>query len=308
MGVLDWMAAELRAAGLVVVEYPGWKQRAAPGAFAPKAVMWHHDASAAGPSPNMPRLIAEMGNGSTPPPLSQVWVDTAGVWHLTGGGRANHAGRGRGWGRVRADQGNTDAIGIETDHTVGEAWPAAQLTSLRRGTRVLLDHMGADASDSLCGHKEYAPDRKIDPVGLDMNAERRTVAGPIFEEDDVSAADVMNYPVPRSGSKLGGLTSLRAVVANIDRVWEMEAAREAAILAAVTAIASDKDITPEQLDQMVDRAVDKHTPTAAAVAEAQRPFLEDVIRAALGEDNASQADAIVDELVSRLANPNPEGN
>lgn len=176
MGTLDWMAAELRAAGLTVVEYPGWRGRHAPGGFAPCAVIWHHDASAAGPSPNMAKLIAEIGNGTTPPPLSQCWVDTAGRWHLTASGRANHAGIGSGWGRIRANNGNEDAIGIETDHTIGEAWPTAQLQSLRRGTAVLLRHLGARAADSLAGHKEYAPGRKSDPAGLDMAAERRAVA------------------------------------------------------------------------------------------------------------------------------------
>ncbi|HEY8372955.1 MAG TPA: N-acetylmuramoyl-L-alanine amidase, partial [Pseudonocardiaceae bacterium] len=73
---LVWMADVLRTAGVEVVEYPGWRERAASGAFAPRAVMWHHDASAAGPSPGMPRMIAEQGNAATPPPLAHAWVDT----------------------------------------------------------------------------------------------------------------------------------------------------------------------------------------------------------------------------------------
>lgn len=117
-------------------------------------------------------MIAEHGSATTPAPLAQAWVDVVGVWTLTGGGRCNHAGTGTGWGQVRADRGNEDAIGIETDHTVGEPWPDAQISSLRRGTRALLDHLGASPHDALCGHREYAPDRKIDPDGLDMAWER----------------------------------------------------------------------------------------------------------------------------------------
>lgn len=179
MAVL-WLADVLRAAGLRVVEYPGWRARAAPGVFTPRAVMWHHDASAPGPSPNVPRVIAEIGNSSTPPPLAQAWVDTAGVWVLTAAGRCNHAGLGGGWGRIPAGAGNTYAIGVETDHTVGEPWPAAQLAGLRRGTAAILAELGVPAADALCGHKEYAPVRKVDPDGLDMAAERRLV-----EEDDM---------------------------------------------------------------------------------------------------------------------------
>lgn len=182
MGALDWMADALRAAGLTVVEYPGWRGRAVAGRFAPRAVMWHHDASAVGPSPAMAHMIAEVGKTDTAPPLAQCWVDLAGVWHLTAGGRANHAGTGGGWGRVPANAGNTYSIGIETDHTVGEPWPDVQLACLRRGTRVLLDRLGAHASDALCGHKEYTT-RKPDPDGLDMAAERQIVAGLNLEAD-----------------------------------------------------------------------------------------------------------------------------
>ena len=193
MGSLDWMADVLRRAGLVVVEYPGWRDRRAPGAFNPKALIWHHDASRPGPSPAMDDLIAVHGNGTTPAPLSQCWVDTEGVWHLTASGRANHAGIGAGWGVIRKDRGNEDAIGIETDHTIGEAWPAAQITSLRRGSRALLDHMGAKPSNALAGHKEYAPGRKSDPDGLDMAWERANLPAaqpapaptPEAREDDV---------------------------------------------------------------------------------------------------------------------------
>lgn len=176
MGALDWMARRLRAAGITVVEYRGWRSRRAPGRFAPRAVMWHHDASAPGPSPGMPRLIAEVGNSSTPPPLAHVWVDRRGRWHLTASGRANHAGTGRGWGVIPANSGNTYSIGIETDHTVGERWPPDQRRALRLGTAVLLKHLGVRPRNALCGHKEYAPGRKIDPAGMNLAVERRRVA------------------------------------------------------------------------------------------------------------------------------------
>ncbi|HEY8374681.1 MAG TPA: N-acetylmuramoyl-L-alanine amidase, partial [Pseudonocardiaceae bacterium] len=94
-----------------------------------------------------------------------------------------------GWGRIPAGAGNTYAIGVETDHTVGEAWPAAQLEGLRRGTAALLRHLGAHPSDALCGHLEYAPGRKIAPAGLDMAAERRIVAE-LLEEDMPSLREI----------------------------------------------------------------------------------------------------------------------
>lgn len=172
-----WMADTLRAAGVTVVEYPGWAERTRPGQFLPRAILWHHDATAAGPSPNAPRYIAEVGRPpETPAPLAHAWVDTLGRWHLLAAGRANHAGTGDGWGAVPADLGNSYAIGVETDHTTGEQWYPMQLDGLRRGTAALLARMGADPRNALCGHREYAPGRKTDPHGLDMDHERAAVA------------------------------------------------------------------------------------------------------------------------------------
>jgi N-acetylmuramoyl-L-alanine amidase-like protein len=193
VGALDWMADALRGAGLTVVEYAGWRSRAASGSFTPRAVIWHHDASAPGPSAGIPDMIATQGNSSTPPPLSQIWVDTNGAWWLLASGRANHAGIGSGWGVVPANAGNQYAIGIETDHTTGENWPAAQVASLRLGTKVLLASMGASPANALCGHKEYAPGRKIDPDGMDMNIERQLVAN-ATEDDLPTPNDVWMAP------------------------------------------------------------------------------------------------------------------
>lgn len=201
MGVLDWMADALRDAGLSVVEYPGWRDRAAPGAFTPCAVMWHHDASTVGPSPAMDTLIAVRGNTTTPAPLAHCWVDTRGVWTLCASGRANHAGKGDGWGRIGANAGNRDAIGVETDHTTGEPWPAEQVDALRRGTRVLLDHLAAQPSNALCGHKEYTR-RKTDPDGLDMAWERANLPAAVVvavsREDEPMRFVYGNGPRPWS--------------------------------------------------------------------------------------------------------------
>jgi hypothetical protein len=183
VGTLNWMIDVLEHAGVPVVEYPNWRNRAASGSFTPRAVIWHHDASAAGPSPNMDDLIAVQGNSTTPPPLSQVWVDTFGRWHLIAAGRANHAGTGDGWGVIPANAGNQYAIGIETDHTTGEVWQGPLLASLRRGTKALLQHMGASPSNALAAHKEYAAGRKIDPAGLTMATERIAVAQLNLEDD-----------------------------------------------------------------------------------------------------------------------------
>lgn len=298
MGALDWMADALRDAGITVVEYPGWKDRAAPGSFAPRGLIWHHDASGAGPSPSLPRLIAEQGNGSTPPPLAQAWVDTFGVWYLTSSNRCNHAGTGTGWGRIRAGMGNTDAIGIETDHTVGEQWPAAQLSSLRRGSRVLLDRLGASASDSLCGHKEYTA-RKVDPDGLDMNTERRIVAA-IMEDCDMTvwtpaakAGYDAVYGVLVDGSKYAG----SELAKNLGYMLTELRAGQAALAAALA-----EGLEGEELAARLEAAAREAAASGAEQAIVSRvvPALREVLAEELGDDNQEQAEAISELVLVKL--------
>jgi hypothetical protein len=199
MPLQPWLPDVLRAAGLTVVEHPGWRTRDRPGpAFTPRAVLWHHDGSPVGDSPAVPKNMATDGaNGA------QLWVDRHGVWTVIAAGLMWHAGQGPGRGVIPANQGNTYAIGIETDHTTGEPWPTNQLNSLRRGTAAILRRLDARPDNALWGHKEYAPGRKPDPDGLDMNTERRIVTdlitGPNPEETDMSAQELLTTLIPRKG-------------------------------------------------------------------------------------------------------------
>jgi hypothetical protein len=151
-----------------------------------------------------------------------------------------------------------------------------------------------------------------DEMHFEINAGHAAVArvaARLSQEDDMpTAADILYAKVARQGSVLGGQTSLAAVVANFDSAVEKAAARDAAILAAISA---DKDITPAQLAELIDRAVAEHTPSAEEIATAidvvQRPLIMAAVLAALGEDNTDQAEAIVDAIVDRLANPTTEG-
>lgn len=182
-----WLADVLREAGCSVVEYAGWKTRGRPrsaGPFVPEAVIWHHDGSAKGPSPSLARFLAEEGRPAEgiPAPLSQLWVcagcggkHPVGTWHVLAAGRANHAGIGAGFGVIAEDCGNSQAIGVETDNTTGEATPRAMYDSLVQGTAAILRHVRTTSAEGLCGHKEYAAGRKIDPDDIDMDDARQDV-------------------------------------------------------------------------------------------------------------------------------------
>lgn len=118
------------------------------------------------------------------------------------------------------------------------------------------------------------------------------------EDDDMQPVDM--WRVKRKGEK----RDMSQIAADID-------AKSSAILAAV---AADRDMTPVQfqalIDGAVDKAVEEHSASAADIAAELRaglnadllPALQAVMTEVLGDDNADQADQIVDALVDRLQN------
>lgn len=180
----------LRSAGLPVKVH-GEADRLSHGPMRDLNIDWHHDASPAGPSPGaLDWMKRNWANAS-----AQIWVDTEGGWHFISYGIAYHSGVVFGWAGLFS---NPYAVGIETDHTVGEPWPDKQLSSLRRGTALLLKWEGKGA-DRLQFHKTIASPagRKSDPHGLDLATERahitRLQAGDstIQEDDMPSVNDIL---------------------------------------------------------------------------------------------------------------------
>lgn len=167
---ITWLPDVLKTAGVAYELVPGWKDRGLGDyrRWEPAAVVWHHDASPKGDSPGVVKFILDhfQTNGAS------VWIDRAGVWHIIASGRTAHT------GNVRPGMpDNETAIGIETDHTTGEDWPPALLDSLRLGTAAIFNARGWPA-DALHFHKSICdpPGRKVDPDGLELADERRTVA------------------------------------------------------------------------------------------------------------------------------------
>lgn len=163
---LLWVPGVLRAAGLTVIEHDGWRTRSN-GSLAADYWVWHHDASAKGDSPGVPSyMIGNYANAG-----AQLWVDRQGRWHIIAAGRAAHAGK-----VLPGKPGNSNSIGIETDHTTGEDWPPALLNSLRRGTAAMMKYRGKN-ENHLEFHKTICnpPGRKVDPDGLDLGHERAQI-------------------------------------------------------------------------------------------------------------------------------------
>src|SRR5690606_14092790 len=175
--MLTNLADILRGAGLKVVEVPGWKTRGHGQMSGVRGVLWHHTATAASAAGDYPsQNIVTNGRSDLPGPLANLGLGRSGTWYVIAAGLAYHAGTGS-HPAVGTNNGNNYLIGIEAEHpgTPGHPWPAVQLDSYRRGTAALLKAFGL-GSDRCIGHKEWAPNRKIDPYGLDMNVERRCVA------------------------------------------------------------------------------------------------------------------------------------
>jgi hypothetical protein len=181
-----WMPGIVKGAGVSLVLHDGFSIRGRPpsvGDFAPNSLLVHHDASPKGPSPTMDSYIFLRGRPpGTPPPLSQVWIcmgcrgrHPVGTWHFGASGRANHAGVGSGWGKIKKNLGNALSVGFETDNTVGEHTPDAMYDSIVLGWAAICLDRRWDPGNSCGSHKEYAKGRKGDPDDINMPSLRAAI-------------------------------------------------------------------------------------------------------------------------------------
>lgn len=171
------LADVLRAAGLPVIEVPGWKTRGAivrattpdGGLIAVTGGLVHHTATPAYRAGDYPSLgIVRDGRSDVPGPLAQLGLGRSGTWYVIAAGRANHSGA---VDDVRYS--NPQCIGVEAEHPGGSApWPAEQYASYVRGCAALGKHYRI----TWRAHKEAAVPygRKPDP-NFDMDTFRRNV-------------------------------------------------------------------------------------------------------------------------------------
>lgn len=193
----DRLLAALRAEGVTVVEYPGWRthNRDHKGDWGPvNGVMVHHTVST-GAATSVE--LCRRGHAGLPGPLCHGVIDKAGTVHLIGHGRANHAGGGDPavLRRVIAeDYGDRPPTPREHDGSAGsvdgnarfygfecvnlgdgkDPWPAAQLDAVERVSAAVCRAHGWSAR-SVIGHLEWS-DWKVDPRGFTMAAMRGRVA------------------------------------------------------------------------------------------------------------------------------------
>ena len=177
------LANAIASAGVPVVETAGWETRGNP-TLVPKGIVHHHDVSSPSGESRMLSLILN-GRSDLPGPLYNVWFNRAGEAYIIASGKANHAGKG-GWLGLA---GNSSVLGFcLANRGNGEEYPEVQVQNWAKATVAVNRMLGIPTVFS-CGHKEWAPTRKIDPHGQSMPKFRRTIdIG--FNHDALTPAEI----------------------------------------------------------------------------------------------------------------------
>ena len=140
-------------------------------------VMIHHTA-------NINETVAHIRDGVQQPggflhgPLAQCLMTADGKCHLIAVGPCNHAGDGF-YPGLGTNNGNRRLIAFECcwptprpDLPLGydphEQWSTPLIITMRDATAAVLKKLGV-GSARVIGHKEYAPNRKIDPANMSMD-------------------------------------------------------------------------------------------------------------------------------------------
>jgi hypothetical protein len=174
-----WLEDVLRdALGDRLVVEGDWANRGTGGSMGEIwGVMIHHTA-------NINETVAHIRDGVQQPggflhgPLAQCLLTPDGKCHLIAVGPCNHAGPGF-YPGLGSDNGNRRLIGFECcwptprpDLPLGydphEQWSTPLVITMRDATAAVLQKLGVGSARAI-GHKEYAPNRKIDPANMDMN-------------------------------------------------------------------------------------------------------------------------------------------
>lgn len=175
-----WLADELRAAGLTVVEVDGWRTLGSDN-WAPTGGIVHATADGAAQNPvadarddDAAIRVIRNGRPGLAGPIANAYHSRSGVWWVIASGRCNTALTGTA-GPLRG-LGNHSLLGIEHENdNRGERWPEIQWRTALLGWAVICRRLRWQAG-RLAGHKEHDPGRKSDPLGIDMGAFRAAVA------------------------------------------------------------------------------------------------------------------------------------
>ncbi|MEU6597827.1 N-acetylmuramoyl-L-alanine amidase [Streptomyces flaveolus] len=177
----QWLTI-LRAEGVTVAEYPGWRTRQRDDEtgkpFGPVHMFLNHHTAGR----NDRDVVARDGVPGLPAPLAHVYLAKSGVATMCSAGRANHAGlmAVNAYNSFRDEEsthpapskasgttdGNDVAYGIETENLGDgkDVYPRAQYDAWVRINAAVCRHHGWGAESVGC-HKETSIEGKVDPRG-----------------------------------------------------------------------------------------------------------------------------------------------
>lgn len=198
MTYLTDLADVLRAAGLDVVEIPGWQNRSRPastGGFNPSGVLVHHTGGTSDTRAYV-EWMALTGRPDLPAPLCQLALSRGGTVYVCAAGRANHGGTARASGPMPAGDGNALYIGIEALNTGSEGWCEAQYDAYVSLCAALCRAYGWPAPH-VRAHRETSVTGKPDPGLIDMDRFRSDIATAL-EDDDMAFTEDQLRAIVRS--------------------------------------------------------------------------------------------------------------
>lgn len=311
---IPWLADAARSTGYRVVEVAGWRTRGHGGMRVVEGVVGHHTATAATAPGDYPSLgIVTNGRSDLAGPLANEGLGRDGTIYIIAAGCCYHAGASRWAGYIDL---NDEFIAIEAESPGHGEWTAAQKDCYPKLVAANLRYMNRGA-DRYAGHKDVClpVGRKPDPVGIDTGWMQNTahhylVNGIPQEEDMTWGSDDTQRQINEMELRLasmhaGEFKPWQGNPANpggtlkwLDDKLAAATAPLQATLAAIAAAVTDGDLDPTAVIAAIDTAV--REATAETVTTTVLPALEAVLTQALGEDQADQAKAIVDEMAARL--------
>lgn len=176
-----WLADVLRAEGVDLVEFPGWRDRGHGDFEDIRGVMVHHTGSDYATAASI-----AYGRPDLEGPLSQLHIARDGTVTLVALGVAWHAGVGL-YPWLPTNMGNWHMIGIECANSGTspaaphrQNWPDAQYFALVRCCAAINRRLAQNSSRTI-GHKEYAGSAqgKWDPGAIDMDILRADIQAQI---------------------------------------------------------------------------------------------------------------------------------
>lgn len=285
MARLLWLADALRAAGLTVHEYQGWRTRGLESFGPVRGIVCHGTAgSLTSTDEGELRVIAITGSGTASAPIAQLYLSRSGAWWVCASGTCT--GVKTGTAGPLAGYSDDAVVQIEAQHASTEPWTRVQYDSYVLGVAALVAHGGWPVSN-VVGHYEHQPREKTDPW-FDMNRFRSDVAAVMAGDDmaNIDQADWDNLRWRNYSTDVAGSDTALGGPAIGQRMWLPPFLK--AMDAKLNAIAAKVELDPAEL--------------AKIEAAAEKGGKEGALAALATLSPQEIAEAISDEVAADVAN------